>query len=141
MSIIKVNPFDLEAITIQASPMRVYKSGSYGITGAVNLFAAGSPFDKDVLPIRSLQDRAFDDADNLPAVFDTLYEASREALSTGGNYSGQAQAYLDTVGGRENTLEAGSAVFPSPTGGTYVAGIQETRKNIKITNIKMIILH
>tara|TARA_Y100000592_G_scaffold47516_1_gene75449 strand:- start:134 stop:2683 length:2550 start_codon:yes stop_codon:yes gene_type:complete len=129
MSIIKVNPFDLEAITIQASPTRVYKSGSYGITGAVNLFAAGSPFDKDVLPIRSLQDRAFDDADNLPAVFDTLYEASREALSTGGSYSGQAQAYLDTVGGRENTLEVGSAVFPSPTGGTYIAGIQETRKN------------
>lgn len=62
MSIVKVNPSDIESFTVVTNPVRTYTSSSIGVSGIVNVFSRRSDIEKDFTP-RSFSDDPVTDAD------------------------------------------------------------------------------
>lgn len=96
MSIIKVGPGNFGRVTIQASPIRSYVSGSAGITGSVFLESRRSLTLKQSEPIQSLTASIFDD-DSTRLNFKNYAQTSADAVKNEQPFVGAAEKYLEAV--------------------------------------------
>ena len=90
MSIIKVGPGNFGRVTIQASPIRSYVSGSAGITGSVFLESRRSLTLKQTEPIQSLTASIFDD-DSTRLNFKNYAQTSADAVKNDQPFAGAAE--------------------------------------------------
>jgi hypothetical protein len=63
MSIIKVNPSDIETFSVITNPVRTYSSSSSGVEGSVYVFARRSLREKETAPSPAFIDASYDDED------------------------------------------------------------------------------
>ena len=63
MSIIKVNPSDIETFSVITNPVRSYSSSSSGVEGSVYVFARRSLREKEMAPSPAFIDATYDDED------------------------------------------------------------------------------
>ena len=101
MSVLKVGPENFELITIQASPKKVFKSGTLGITGSAPLFARKSDMIKEVQPLAPLS-RSFYTSDTFQDAFKDYQDRSSRAVrnstaNSPGNFFSAASSILEKV--------------------------------------------
>ena len=63
MTLIKINPDDVESFTIVTNPFRTYVSSSQGVTGSVHVFARRSNIEKETTPSPAFIDATHSDSD------------------------------------------------------------------------------
>jgi hypothetical protein len=63
MSIIKVNPGDIETFSVTTNPSRTYSSSSSGVEGSVYVFARRSLREKEMAPLPAFIDATYNDED------------------------------------------------------------------------------
>lgn len=107
MSIIKVNPGDIETFSVVANPVRYYASSSLGVTGSVHVFARRSESEKEMAPLPAFIESTFDDED-LNTYIQGVQNDGRLARYYANNYpllatqynqkfNGLVASYLDKV--------------------------------------------
>lgn len=107
MSIIKVNPSDIETFSVVTNPIRYYSSSSLGVTGSVHVFARRSDAEKEMAPLPAFIETTFDDED-LNAYMQHVQADGRLARYYADNYpllaaqynqkfNGMISSYMDKV--------------------------------------------
>jgi hypothetical protein len=92
MSIIKVNPGDIETFSVVANPIRHYTSSSLGVTGSVHVFARRSEAEKEMAPLPAFIEATFNDED-LNAHLQNVQADGRLARYYANNYPALASQY------------------------------------------------
>jgi hypothetical protein len=99
MSIIKVNPSDIESFSVVTNPFRTYSTSSSGAEGSVYVFARRSDIEKETAPLPAFIDATYTDED-LSAYIQTLQSEGRLARHYAENYP----AYEATYNSKFNKL-------------------------------------
>lgn len=137
MSVLKVGPENFELVTIQASPKKVFKSGSLGITGSAPLFARTSDMLKEVQPLAPLS-RSFYTSDTFQDAFNSYQKRAGEAVRNStadqpGNFAPAASSLLEKVSSINKSPSQGieSKIIRFEPSFTFTA---DTGRKLAVTN-------